>query len=218
MNYFAHGRRYVDDPYLLAGTAVPDWLNVCDRRVRVRSKHALPYVDSSDERLARLARGIVEHHRDDAWFHETRAFHECCLEITALARKALPTDDGFRPSFLGHILVELLLDAELIADEPHRLEAWYLALQRLDPALVQQSLNRMAPRPAERLAELIPLFLRERFLWDYADDGKLWFRLNQVMGRVKLPPLPAGFRDILPAARRLVRDRKLDLLAHPETA
>ena len=37
MNYFAHGHRFVDDPYFLAGTAVPDWLSVVDRKVRVRA-------------------------------------------------------------------------------------------------------------------------------------------------------------------------------------
>src|SRR5687767_4653991 len=102
MNYFAHGRRYVDDPYRLEGTAVPDWLNVADRQVRVRSKHALPHMAADDQRLAALASGIVEHHTDDAWFHETRAFHELSWQLARMVREALPQDEGFRPSFLGH--------------------------------------------------------------------------------------------------------------------
>ena len=40
MNYFAHGRHFIDQPYLLAGTAVPDWLNVVDRSVRARPARA----------------------------------------------------------------------------------------------------------------------------------------------------------------------------------
>ena len=40
MNYFAHGYAFLDDPYFLAGTAVPDWLSVIDRRMRARSKLA----------------------------------------------------------------------------------------------------------------------------------------------------------------------------------
>jgi hypothetical protein len=212
MNYFAHGRDYVDDPYLLAGTAVPDWLNVSDRGVRVRSKHAQEHIDAADPQLASLAKGIVQHHRDDAWFHETRAFHETCWRLTALVRDVLAQDDGFRPSFLGHILVEILLDAELIAEQPDRLQAYYQALAQLDASYIQHAVNLMAPRPAERLAELIPLFGREQFLWDYAEDGKLSFRLNQVMRRVTLPPLPDAFRTVLPEARRIVHERKADLL------
>ena len=57
MNYFAHGRAWIDDPYMLAGTAVPDWLNVVDRRVRVRSRQAALHCESADVRVARLAAG-----------------------------------------------------------------------------------------------------------------------------------------------------------------
>jgi hypothetical protein len=215
MNYFAHGRHYAHDPYLLAGTAVPDWLNVADRRVRVRSKHALPHIDAAEPHLAAIARGIVEHHRDDAWFHETRAFHELCWQLTSIVRDALPPDEGFRPSFLGHILVEILLDAELIAAAPEQLEAYYQALTQIDGSLVEQAINRMAPRPTTNLAALVPLFCRERFLFDYADDGKLWLRLNQVMRRVGLPLLPSSLVDVLPTARRLVSQRRDELLCNP---
>lgn len=213
MNYFSHGRAFVDDPYFLAGTAVPDWLNVVARRVKALAKLAAPFVADADARLAALAQGIVRHHADDAWFHETAAFAELSWQLTARVRDALPPDDGLRPSFLGHILVELLLDAALIAEEPERLAAYYEALSAVDPAFVQAAVSRMATGIPERLAEFLPLFIRERFLWDYGDDGKLWFRLNQVLRRVTLPPLPEAFCELLPEARRLVAQRKAELLA-----
>ncbi len=37
MNYLSHGFRFVDDPYFVAGTALPDWMSVLDRRNRARS-------------------------------------------------------------------------------------------------------------------------------------------------------------------------------------
>ena len=215
MNYFAHALDVLDDPYMLAGTAVPDWLNVADRGVRVRSKHALPFIADADPRLAAVARGIVRHLQDDAWFHETATFHELSWRFTALVRDALPDDEGFRPSFLGHILVEILLDASLIARYPDRLETYYRQLAGLDPGVVQTAVNRMAPRSTERLAPLIPLFIGERFLWDYADDAKLWRRLNQVMRRVGLPLLPESFCELLPEIRRLVAEREAELLTNP---
>jgi hypothetical protein len=51
-------------------------------------------------------------------------------------------------------------------------------------------------------------------LWDYADDGKLMMRLNQVMSRVGLPPLPSEFRQVLPDARAQVARRADELLAN----
>jgi len=215
MNYFAHGCEFVDDPYFLAGTAVPDWLNVVDRRVRVRARAAESLLAESplDSRQADVARGVLQHCRDDAWFHESRAFAELSLDFCRRLRDVLPADDGFRPHFLGHILVEILLDAALVADDPARLVAYYRAINQLDGQVVQAAVNRMAARRTERLGHFILLFSRERFLWDYADDGKLLFRLNQVMARVGLPRLPAETAGIFPAARALVGERKHELLA-----
>lgn len=215
MNYFAHGRHYVESPYILAGTALPDWLSVVDRRVRIRPKHVEPLIDASDGRLADLARGVKQHHQDDAWFHATPKFTELSWEFTDRARRELPQDEGFRPSFLGHILVELLLDSVLIDEDPQQLEAYYTAVDSLDAEAVEQLVGQLAGRPVERIAELLPLFSRERFLSDYASDEKLCFRLNQVMRRVGLPTLPEGFRTILPDARDEVRRFRTELLTPP---
>jgi hypothetical protein len=212
MNYFAHGRCFVDDPYFLAGTAVPDWLNVVDRRVRVRLAQARLFVDSPDERTARVAAGIVQHCDDDQWFHSTRAFAELSLELCRLLRDRLPADDGFRPHFLGHILVEILLDAALIADEPGRLDDYYAALDGLDGHSIENAVGTISTRPARNLATFIGLFSRERFLSDYSDDGKLLFRLNQVMRRVGLPLLPRDLIDWFSTARALVAERKNELV------
>lgn len=212
MNYFAHGYRSVDQPFHLAGTAVPDWLSVVDRRVRIRSSVAQRFLDSPDPGVGALAAGIVQHHADDAWFHRTRAFAELSWQFTVELRDQLTPDDGLRPSFLGHILVELLLDAALIEARPDLLQRYYHCLAQLDPQLIARIVNQIAPRPAAQLADFIPLFSAERFLYDYAEDAKLLYRLNMVMRRVGLPVLPHALTGWLPAARQRVRQRWRELL------
>ena len=212
MNYFAHGRAFVDEPYFLAGTAVPDWLSVVDRRVRARSARAAAWIDDPDPRVAALARGMMRHHQDDARFHATRAFGELSWQFTAAVRAAVGPDDSLRPSFLGHILVELLLDDVLIRREPTVLDRYYEAVARVDPLLVQELVNRVSPQPTDRLPWMLSMFCRERFLCDYAEDGKLIRRLNQVLSRVRLPPLPESFASMLPAAREQIGRRADELL------
>lgn len=201
MNYFTHGRLFLDQPYFLAGTAVPDWLSVIDRRVRARTKLAEPFLADPNEDVAQLARGIVQHHIDDRWFHQTKAFHALSLEFTVRIRDWQTEDAGMRPMFLGHILVELLLDAHLTEQDPPQLDAYYSTLAQVDPQLVAATITRMTGKPVDLLPVLLPRFLHERFLYDYADDAKLTFLLNQVMRRVKLPLLPSDFAELLPAAR-----------------
>ncbi len=101
MNYFAHGYRFSADPYFLAGTAIPDWLNVVDRRVRIRAKHARPFVAADEASLASLARGIVRHHDDDDWFHRTAAFGQLSLELCRRAAAVLPGEAGLIVSPVG---------------------------------------------------------------------------------------------------------------------
>src|SRR5687768_7360019 len=150
MNYLAHGFRFTDQPYLLAGAAAPDWLSVIDRKMRLRGKRAAEFVGDADPHVAALARGVLQHHRDDEWFHQTAAFNELNLQFAVKIRDALPGDEGFRPSFLGHILVELLLDATLAQEEPQRLADYYAALGRLEPAKVEAIINQLATRTSDR--------------------------------------------------------------------
>jgi hypothetical protein len=215
MNYFAHALPFLERPYFVAGTAVPDWLSVIDRKMRVRTKAAQMLVSHADPRIAELAAGIVQHHHDDRWFHQTRAFAELSLQLTTAVRAVLSHDDGFRPSFLGHILVEILLDAALIAGAPDRLDAYHEALQSVDPQLVGDVVNQLATRPSELWPVFIPHFCAERFLYDYLEDAKLLSRLNRVMRRLQLPPLPDEFQAILPAARHAVGHRRQELLTPP---
>jgi len=216
MNYFAHAWHWLDDPWVAAGTAVPDWLGVVNRRVRARSKAASPLTAAEDPRVAALARGIVQHHHDDAWFHGTRAFAELSLDLTVRFRDLLGAESSMRPSFLGHILVELLLDAELARRDRARLERYYAVLAQIEPPLVEQTVERIAGRPAERLAYFIGRFIEVRFLFDYLEDAKLWFRLNQVMGRVGLDQLPESVIELIGEARPLVAERTDELLTPPE--
>jgi len=212
MNYFAHGLRFLDRPYFVAGTAVPDWLSVVDRQVRVRAKMIEPLLFEDGSPLAEVAAGAWQHLEDDRWFHQTRAFAEITAQLAVRFREVLGPEDGQRPGFLGHIVTELLIDAELIERHPREIEQYYEVISSVEPLVVQQAVNAMAKQSTEFLAPLIARFVSERFLPDYLNDDRLLWRLNQVMRRVKLSPLPAETQAVLTAARPLVRGRLHELL------
>ncbi len=215
MNYFAHGMPFVDEPYMLAGTAVPDWLSVADRSVRLRPRLVEPFVGKDDAIQSQVATGVLRHFSDDDGFHRSRAFFDISGAMTGQFRAVLDPEDGFRCSFLGHITTELLLDGVLIDRHPARIDDYYAAVRSVDPARVQQAVNTMARKSTTRLATFIENFLREEFLRDYGDDKRLLFRLNQVMHRVRLPPLPETSLPMFEAGRDLIRAR-VDELA-PQT-
>ena len=78
---------------------------------------------------------------------------------------------------------------------------------------VQDAVNRMARGGQTRdLVVMIERFRKNRFLGDYIDPVRLLYRLNQVMRRIKLRPLPDEVEDVLRAGCNVVRDRAGRLL------
>jgi hypothetical protein len=214
MNYFAHGIRFLDRPWFVAGTALPDWLSVVDRRVRLRAKGVAPFADGSGSPEADLAAGALQHFEDDHWFHKTRAFAEATGRLTDLFRNFMGPGDGFRCGFLGHITSELLLDAILIKRYPDRLDAYYQVLGQLDAGRLAAAVMLMAGKWVD-LAPWLPRFCESQFLRDYADPARLAFRLNQVLRRIKLEPLPTGIEGPLATARGIVEEFADGMLPPP---
>ena len=212
MNYFAHALNHLDRPYFMAGTAIPDWLSVVDRKVRMRRRLLEPWLTSSDEVQSAVAAGALQHLIDDDWFHATRGFVEVTSELTHLFRETLGADDRYHCGFLGHVGMELLLDGVLIDRYPQRFEEYWKELESVDPLLVEAAVNRMARIPTDRLAWLIDLYRREQFLRSYVNDESLLHRLNQVLRRVKLSSVPAEAEEVVRAGRLLVNRRINDLL------
>jgi hypothetical protein len=215
MNYLAHALDCLDDPYEVAGRAVPDWLCLTRPRLRCRSRHARPHVGSPCPVTRAVARGVVRHHADDDWFHHTPAFGELSLELARRVRQVTGEADGMRPGFLGHILLEMLLDAAIIADDPRQAERYYAALAAVEPRQVARTVSLVIAGDAVQLEHIITRFVELEFLYDYAHDALLLYRLNQVMRRVRLPELSPDFADILPGARVLVSDARTALLSGP---
>ncbi|MEE8105203.1 MAG: hypothetical protein V3T86_06685 [Planctomycetota bacterium] len=201
MNYFAHGVGSFGDPYRLAGTAVPDWIRASDRRSRLRPER----LDGEAGLVASLAAGIRRHFEDDRWFHQTAAFHEVSRDLTRRVVALEPDNRHMRAFFLGHVLLELLLDACLIEREPESLPRYYEALAQADAGEIGRAVAGWSEPAAERLGRFMELFLQERFLFDYLDNQKLVHRFSQVARRAGLERVPDGLVGLLPEARELVR-------------
>lgn len=222
MNYFAHAHRWIDrddcDPYWLAGLAVPDWLGVAARRTKCRTKHVEPAFDDSDPRVAALARGVAQHHDDDRWFHETRAFVELNMQFSRTIVEHCSERTDLRASFLAHVLVELLLDDVLVQQNAERLAGYYQRMAEADAVWVAERIETFSGNSVGRLAEFIDKFVEMQFVADYAEDRLLLFRLGQVMTRVRLPGLPDSFAELLPSFRQQVAARSDELMLAPAAA
>ncbi len=118
MNFLCHAMPYLDDPLLAVSTGVPDWLSVVDRRIRARGKLARQFVDSDDREIAACRHRRDPPHRRRSVVPRHASLCRNQLRLAVELRDLLPDDAGFRPTFVGHILIEMLLDAFWIRDDP----------------------------------------------------------------------------------------------------
>ena len=180
MNYLAHGYRFLDSPLMAAGTAVPDWLSVADRGVRMRSRRIRPQLPQLEGGVRSVAEGTLQHLADDDLFHNSLVFRMLESDLASGFRRLMPDRFDHRPGFLGHIVVELLLDWYIAERQPGILDEWYAVLGSVCPLQIQLAVNCLAPRQTENLAPFIRRFLEARVMYDYADDERLLVRLNQI--------------------------------------
>lgn len=216
MNYLAHGYRFLDTPLFAAGTAVPDWLCVADRRVRMRSRRLiaqLPLLKRDDQQLAA---GILQHLQDDDRFHRSGLFLMLESEIGLRFRRQMPDVYDHRPGFLGHIVTELMLDAFLAEQRTELLDRYYDVLSEVNPEMIQDVVNLVGTRQTDQLAWFVAQFSRVKFLYDYLDDRQLLGRLNQVLHRVTLPVLDEQCLSVLQDARILLWQHGEQLLQEVE--
>ena len=205
MNSFSHALPFLNrGGGFCIGCALPDWLGAVDRKCRVRTVGASKLLDSENRLAADLAAGIIQHIDDDRWFHSGETFMKLNLELAIELREILAESPGFRPGFLGHIIIELLLDGFLHERNPQQLDEFYSMVSEADPAAVEQAVNSMSTRPTEKLKEYFPIFLRERYLYDYIDDERLIYRINHVLKRVKLEPVGDSVLQWVPSVRKRV--------------
>ncbi|QEG02574.1 hypothetical protein Mal15_66950 [Stieleria maiorica] len=216
MNFLSHAIPYLDDPLVAVSTGVPDFLSVVDRRIRARERMATAALQSDDVQVRQVAGGILHHIRDDRWFHNTPAFVETNLQLAVGLRDLLPGDRGFRPMFVGHILIEVLLDALWIRDFPEIARRYYRVIDDTPPELVQRCVNEITGKPTEKLAGAIRRYAEARFLYDYLDHNQLLMRLNQVMRRVGLAEMPDSVLPWLQEASELVESRRVRFLTPPD--
>ena len=98
MNYLAHGLAYLDGAstdeltaYRVAGTALPDWLRVVDKRARLgRRGLDAPKPAPLDARDVALLAGAEMHHEDDHLFHTADAFDDEAHRLSAAMREVAP--------------------------------------------------------------------------------------------------------------------------------
>ncbi|MEM7316510.1 MAG: hypothetical protein AAF497_25525, partial [Planctomycetota bacterium] len=184
----------------------------CDRKCRLREKNAETFVDHDDPIVSSLARGVIRHHQDDDWFHRGATFNDMVYRSSMELSKLLNGDRSMRTNLVAHVVIEMLLDAYLHEQHPGDLDRYYAQIETVDPSQVQSAINLFATRETNQLTEYIERFRNDKFLFDYATDEGVLFRMNKVLRRVGLEELPEEILGWCESIRQSVHRQADELL------
>lgn len=212
MNCFAHALPFLDKPLIAIGASLPDWMAAADRKARLRQKRAAMFTDEEEPTLAGISAGVVQHHQDDYWFHKSPAFRDYEMKFAIEIRDLYGSDQSLRSGFVAHVLIEMFLDDWLARRYPGKLEQYYDLVAAADAKAIQQTINVFATRPTTKLVRAMEVFLRERYIFDYATDAGAVKRMNGVLRRIGLDELDDAILPWAATARVRVEDRAFDLL------
>ncbi len=150
VNYLAHAYRFLDSPYVVAGVALPDWLSVVGRQYRARANTAKTVIldieqihsvvgKANRSQATEFLQGVIQHHVDDDAFHQNETFILTSATLSVALRAIHGRDSSIRSGFLGHIIIELLLDDTLSQSNPSLLQEYYKTVDSLDLDLVSKA-------------------------------------------------------------------------------
>lgn len=205
MNFLGHF--YLDEslgsPWFMAGAASPDLMSVYGghHRLRPGMLKRISWTPKGAEKP--FIAGIHRHFDTDAWFHQSPIFHDQVHALAAMIRKDFPGLNLRHPSFIGHILFELVLDKVLLEDIPGLCDRFYAAWHTIDSDRIQEISRRITGYPMEGYDSYVRQFRERAYLYRYADTSHIEMVLHRILHRVHLedsPDIPDSVLMILIAA------------------
>jgi len=190
MNLVAHF--YLDrdlvNSYFTVGAATPDLLSIYNSSLRIKARHLRLL---SEEDLGKITPpfldGLNRHFFADGIFHTSPTFHASTKRISTMLEEYFPDLEVKRKFFVGHILLELLLDKVLINLNPGILESYYGHFEALQPFRdIQRSIEIAVGHPVPNYETYLTKFLRKKWLYAYADAEHIAWILKRILRRVRI--------------------------------
>jgi hypothetical protein len=131
MHFLSH--YYVDrqrnNPLFVLGALVPDIVPHFTKTYN----HKIRYTEwDLQEPLLSLHQGVLRHYELDAAFHSSLVFKESCAFATECMLQEGLDREKYRFWFLAHIVTEVMLDRQLIIENPGLVDEYYEMLRNVD--------------------------------------------------------------------------------------
>ncbi|MEM0995846.1 MAG: hypothetical protein AAGN35_02150 [Bacteroidota bacterium] len=190
MNFISHfyADRGVQDALFIVGTVTPDLMSIYNAKYRVKNSHLNKFDRLAHPEVPRsFLKGLERHFFVDRIFHDSDNFRRETERISQELPLRLPQYDIQRKFFIGHLLLELLMDKIIIDRDPRILEEFYghFADAR-QYAPLQQFTGLVAGHTLGTYVSFLRKFYENKYLYKYQEYAHLIWVLGQLLRRVRV--------------------------------
>jgi hypothetical protein len=179
--------------YYNFGLILPDLLGIYNRKWKFSTK----VIPKNDHHFSQINSGALRHLQTDHEFHNSDWFQIKRQEVKALLYKHNLNFSPFRPFFISHILVELILDRVILKKDIETAHHFYTDMDLINDEVIVSLLNKSNFAPAGEFISFFNRFRQHRYVFTYADNEKFIFSLNRIFSRVNNPIFEGEFKEIL---------------------
>lgn len=146
-----------------------------------------PSMQADAPELKTLLKGWHLHMETDRLFHNSAFFQQHTEAIRQHLNPVL-SRTPFRPFFIAHVSLELLLDHLLIREEQVDTTIFYKELEQCQPELLESFFQMAGIQSPESFYPFYRNFCEIKYVKDYAKLNTLAYAINQIGKRVwKVP-------------------------------
>jgi len=183
MNFLSHFYldQHVDDSLYIVGIATPDLLSIFDSNVRLKErKLPIPMENSATPEQLSIYNGALRHFHVDRIFHSSDFFHKETQLISRLLKAEFKDPPIHRGFFIGHILLELVMDRILVQKDINLVHRYYTHFEKFGVKLMEQKTEWLCRRPLPGYDAFLVRFIERKHLHYYKD----WDFLKDILRRM----------------------------------
>ncbi len=199
MNYLTHFLidHKKDNPNYNFGLALPDLVNISKRGWRAESQ----LFPVENENVNQIWEGYQQHFAADAQFHNSELFVKHSKRLRKEFEVHGLNQPGIRLFFVGHVLLEMLLDRHIIKTRREIADQFYEQLNLVNESDIESFFEFTGDKIPYSFLEFFGKFKNSRYLYSYAEDNGMFFALNRLLRRTGQPEFEldheAAFNELI---------------------
>jgi hypothetical protein len=199
MNYLTHFLidHKKDNPNYNFGLALPDLVNISRRGWRAESQ-SFPVLNKN---VNEIWNGYQQHFAADAQFHNSELFEKHSKRLRKEFEDQGLNQPGIRLFFVGHVLLEMLLDRHIVKTRRGIADMFYDQLNLVIYSDIESFFMAAGDTIPEKFLEFFERFKDSKYLYSYAENEGMFYALNRLLRRTGQPEFEpqheAAFNDLI---------------------